>query len=730
MIDRSLNILVIEDDPADFLLLERFLQHHEIRLNQLRRVDHDAELAAALQDEWDVLLSDYSVPSMDFQASLITIRAAAPELPVILVSGSIGEEMAVDLLRLGLTDFILKDHLARLPSAILRALDEAGERHARRAAEEALREAQATALEEQREGRLNALKLMKEAQNAQHNAETIAKELEDYRHNLEDLVATRTAELTVARIRADAANEAKSAFLANMSHEIRTPMNAIIGLTHLLRQSELTSAQRDRLIKIEGATHHLLSIINDVLDLSKIDAGHMQLEETDFALPEVLEQTRALIADSAQKKGLTVAIEASGVPVWLHGDPTRLRQSLLNFAGNAVKFTEQGGITLCVRLEHENGRQLVLRFEVRDTGIGISPDHASKLFQAFEQGDKSTTRKYGGTGLGLAITRRLAILMGGETGLQSTPGQGSTFWFTVHLQRGLGAQPHTLPVKMEKPGTKLAENCAGARILLAEDNQINREVGLELLQAAGMVVDLAVNGREAVDKVLTQTYDLILMDMQMPELDGLEATQAIRKLPGGQEIPILAMTANAFDEDKQHCLAAGMNDFVAKPVDPELLYEALLKWLPASQKISTAPKTSIENPADSKLCERLSGIEGFDEKLGLSMARGRPDFYFRLLAIFVKHHADDTQRLQQAISTGNTKAMQDIAHELKGVADTLGATRIRMLADAALNTLHENQPGANQAVLNLADALEQLLVGLNHALHPESAVPTETVQAN
>jgi signal transduction histidine kinase/CheY-like chemotaxis protein len=401
--------------------------------------------------------------------------------------------------------------------------------------------------------------------------------LEELARNVSAAIETLRARQQ--RDRAEGANRAKSEFLANMSHEIRTPLNAIVGLNYLLRRDGVTPEQSARLEKIDAASQHLLSIVNDVLDLSKIEAGRVQLETTNFHLSAVLDAVGSMIAESARAKGLSVEVDANAVPLWLRGDPTRLRQALLNFAGNAVKFTQTGGIALRAKLLQMQDDDLLVRFSVEDSGIGIAPEHIPRLFQAFEQADASITRQFGGTGLGLAITRRLTGLMGGDCGVDSVPGVGSTFWFTAHLRRGHGPLPATAVDSPQDTEALLRQHHRGARILVAEDNPVNQEVLLAMLHGVGLQVDVAADGEQALAMALAGGHTLVLMDMQMPVMGGLEATRRIRALPGWQTRPVLALTANAFDDDRQACLAAGMNDFIVKPMKVQALYTTLLHWL-------------------------------------------------------------------------------------------------------------------------------------------------------
>ena len=543
-------------------------------------------------------------------------------------------------------------------------------------------------------------------------------ELARYRHHLEDLVARRTAELAAAMQTAESANRAKSAFLANMSHEIRTPMNAIVGLTHLLRRDSTDPSQQARLRKVADAARHLLGIINDILDFSKIEAGKLTLETTEFSLERVLASVASLVEDKLREKSLALRLEVEPALArieGLRGDPTRLSQVLLNYLSNAVKFTEHGQITLRARIQEEGEAGLLARFEVNDTGIGIPPERLPRLFQSFEQADGSTTRKYGGTGLGLAISRRLAELMGGQAGVESVPGGGSTFWFTARLNRGdLPAGAVATPEAALAPVGNLLALLRGRRVLVAEDNLINQEVALDLLREVGIRADIAGNGREALEMARARGYELILMDVQMPVMDGLAATAAIRRLPGYANTPILAMTASVFAEEQHQCGEAGMNDHVPKPVDPDALFASLAKWLPERRQTRAEPVADAARIGDEGLRAALAGIAGLDAEAGLRSVRGKVSSYARLLRKFAETHRDDMRLLREQTQSGDLEAVRRTAHTLKGVSGTLGALSIQALAAKLEAALRDAAPSAD--ILELAETLEQRQASLSQAI--------------
>jgi PAS domain S-box-containing protein len=408
----------------------------------------------------------------------------------------------------------------------------------------------------------------------------VAQELDAYREHLEEMVASRTVELAHAKDAAETANIAKSAFLANMSHEIRTPMNGVMMLTHMLMQTPLNPNQQDKLSKVAGCAEHLLAVINDILDISKIEAGKMILEEGAFSLREISGRAISMIQAKAVEKGLKLKLVVDPqLPTEVFGDATRVSQALLNYLGNALKFTERGEIVLYLDQLANEGKRIKVRVTVTDTGVGIDAEALSRLFQNFEQADNSTTRKFGGSGLGLSITRNLAKMMGGEAGAESEPEKGSKFWFTASFELpaaiSVGSSTPASSSSAFPPEELLKSDFKGVRVLVCEDNEINQEIISELLTGVGLVVDVAENGAVAIALADKAEYRLVLMDMQMPVVDGLDAARELRKMPNYVATPIVAMTANAFEADRKACFAAGMDHFLTKPVKPEVLFELI-----------------------------------------------------------------------------------------------------------------------------------------------------------
>jgi len=529
------HLLLVDDLPANLHTLSRMLgDDYAISV----ATSGAAALELAEKDPPDLVLLDVMMPEMDGLETLRRLHASpwGKHIPVILITADDRAETQVAGLEQGAEDFIAKPIVAPVLRTRVR----------------------------------NVL--------ARRQAEA---ELLRHRDHLEDLVARRTAELAAARDAAEAANRAKSAFLANMSHELRTPMNGILGMIELARRRMADPKGIDQLDKARSAADHLLGVVNDILDISKIEAERMVLEEVPLRLGSLLEDLRSLLGPRAAARGLTLKTELPDdlARLPLLGDPLRLDQVLINLVGNAVKFTERGGIVLRMRIESETAEAVRLGCEIVDTGIGIAPEQRERLFDIFEQADNSMTRKYGGSGLGLAISKRLVEMMGGEIGVASTPGAGSTFRFSVRLKRRPAAVPPAPTFAAGDAEARLAREHAGARILLAEDEPVNCEVARVLLEETGLAVDVAEDGAQALELARRTVYAAILMDMQMPRMNGVEATRAIRADSLNRATPILAMTANAYDEDRRQCLDAGMDDHIAKPVAPETLYAALLRWL-------------------------------------------------------------------------------------------------------------------------------------------------------
>jgi two-component system, sensor histidine kinase and response regulator len=530
-----------------------------------------------------------------------------------------------------------------------------------------------------------------------------------------------------ATAEAQQASAAKAQFLANMSHEIRTPMNAIMGMNRLALATELTPRQRGYLEKVEASSRHLLAIVDDVLDVSKIEAGKVVLERGEVVVRRVLDDVTTLAGGACADKGLALTLEVAGdVPPTVLGDALRLRQVLVNLVSNAVKFTERGGVRVAVSRHPTRAGEVGLRFAVRDTGIGLDEGQRRRLFQAFTQADPTITRRYGGTGLGLAICKSLVELMHGEIGVESRPGAGSTFWFTARFGRAPDDTGRAAGAPVAAVGA-LPDLDPAARILMVEDNALNQEVASGLLAELGLSATAVGDGRAALEALEHGAFDLVLMDVQMPVMDGMTATRRIRADARLRDLPVIAMTAGALASDREACLAAGMNAVVTKPIDADDLRRALAAWLPAPGAASVAARggASVAARGDDASPDRLPrGVPGLDVDRGLRFTRNRPDLYLKILRGFLDDQRDLPSHLRTALERDDLAQAARLAHTLRGLASGLGAHALSAAAEALEDAVRE---GAARAAI---DAAARLLASahttLYAALRSQGTVPLAT----
>jgi len=564
--------------------------------------------------------------------------------------------------------------------------------------------------------------LKKEREAAQEEALRISRENErimmEQNILLEQKISERTAELLLAKEAAEASDRAKSHFVANMSHEIRTPMNAILGLIYLGLRKAPAPAIRGYLNRMQTAASSLLSILNGVLDFSRIESGKLQTESVDFVLKEVLDEVYGVSEARAQEKGLRLSFTVDPeVPPALRGDPLRLKQVLFNLVGNALKFTEAGRIDVSVTLDgmpNSEADRISLRFSVKDTGIGIEKEQIGRLFEPFTQADPSTTRKYGGSGLGLTISRELVALMGGKIWVESRKGKGSLFAFTAVFKAGSedaaalyptrGAVSSSIPPRHESGSL-----FRSARVLLVDDNEVNRLIAGELLEDAGLAVDMAANGKEAVEAVRESPYDMVLMDIQMSEMDGYEATRQIRRFQGS--IPIVALTAKAMAGERERCGEAGMDDFISKPFIPEELYGVIARWVPLREE-NSGPNSPGSGPL-AEAHREGPPLEAIDIDLGLRRTDGSLELYRRVLWIFVEKQSDSASSLRKLLGRGAWKEAADMAHALKGAAGNIGAMSLFRLASELQHAMDKGEPDRAPGLTALQGELDRVLADID-----------------
>ncbi|MCP4695742.1 MAG: PAS domain S-box protein [Gammaproteobacteria bacterium] len=558
-----------------------------------------------------------------------------------------------------------------------------------------------------------------------------------------DITERKQAENEVkeAKEAAEAANQAKSEFLANMSHEIRTPMNAVIGFTRLALQTGLTDKQRDYLNKTKTSAYSLLNLLNDILDFSKIEAGKLKFESVKFQLDDIINNLSEVLNQAATDKGLEfTALIAPDVPRALEGDPLRLRQVLTNLINNAIKFTEKGGVAVNVtqtdELNEADFSQVKLRFSVQDTGIGLSLEQIQKLFRSFSQADGSTTRKFGGTGLGLAISKQLAELMGGAIGVESEAGKGSTFWFTAAFTRQADSRAASEPRDMKMPATnedehshEILRKIQGACVLLVEDNPINQQLATEILKQAGIRVIVAGNGKEALEKLAEPVelakngaFDAVLMDIQMPVMDGYEAARLIRDNPRYEKLPVIAMTANALKGDEEKCRAAGMDDYITKPIDTDQLFAVLGQWIKPGKRSPAPPRVKIEEARDNGLPDKLPGI---NIAAGLKRLGGNSLLFKKLLMDFHQDNTDAVQTIREALDKEEQTPALHLLHTLKGLAANLSMENLSAAAKSLETAIRQ---GEKARFAGLLGETEQCL---NEVLEAVATLKTdETPPAN